>query len=482
VTGGDARVTRAAAAAFGLRLGAGVLLTGLLPVIGYADNEVHQAGYVFFDAYNRDQEAWDLASGDTPLWSAFRGEYTSDQYGGLLALSAAVYRYLSPEAHRPLLVLSLAATASALGVFFLWRAARDWFGDTVALTAGWIFAIYPEAVLLGSSQMREPFILWGIAMAFYGLSRIQSGRIRPPGWLILATVILFFTSPPAALAALGVLFGVWLFEPGSRWSWRQGGVFLGVIALGVLAVIGIFSQYPSLERAGPWRVLLEWFQYNFGFQAHLLERSSGWVQKLFRDTGEAFQPLIVVVYGLTRPVLPAALVVPGIGIMRVIGIIRALGWYTLAPLLVFGTLSALRYRDTNRRRQLLWLSLAVWIAVFGAALIAGGDQWDNPRYRTWLLPWAALLAGWAWNLARTHRDPWLRRIVLVEGLFVLLFTEWYLSRYFPVVGRLNFWVMVGVIVVGSALILVGGWLRDRQAGQKPANSGEDPAPGPDPTS
>ncbi len=48
VTGGEADVTRAAAVAFGLRLAAGVLLTGLLPVIGYADNEVHQAGYVFY--------------------------------------------------------------------------------------------------------------------------------------------------------------------------------------------------------------------------------------------------------------------------------------------------------------------------------------------------------------------------------------------------------------------------------------------------
>ncbi len=155
------------------------------------------------DAYNRDQEAWDLASSDTPLWSAFRGEYTSDQYGGLLALSAAVYRYLSPQTHRPLLVLTLAATASALGVFFLWRAARDWFGDGVALAAGWIFAVYPEAVLLGSSQMREPFILGGIAMAFYGMARIQSGRIRRPGWLVLATVILFTHLAASSVSCAG---------------------------------------------------------------------------------------------------------------------------------------------------------------------------------------------------------------------------------------------------------------------------------------
>ena len=118
------------------------------------------------------------------------------------------------------------------------------------------------------------------------------------------------------------------------------------------------------------------------------------------------------------------------------------------------------------------------LGMLGAALIAGGDQWDNPRYRTWLLPWAALLAGWAWMRSRIHHDPWLRRILLVEGLFVLLFTEWYLSRYFPIFRRLNFWVMVGVIVAGSALILVGGWLRDRRGVRQPPAPEDNATPDP----
>ena len=93
--------------AFVVRLAAGVTLQLVLPVAGY-DEEVQKAGYVFFDAYQRDGQAWELASSGQSLTTAFRGEgFISDQYGGLLALSAATYRLLSPDLHRPALILIL---------------------------------------------------------------------------------------------------------------------------------------------------------------------------------------------------------------------------------------------------------------------------------------------------------------------------------------------------------------------------------------
>ena len=39
----------------------------------------------------------------------------------------------------------------------------------MAWIAAWGIAIYPEAVLLGSSQMRESFTITLVVMAFYGL-------------------------------------------------------------------------------------------------------------------------------------------------------------------------------------------------------------------------------------------------------------------------------------------------------------------------
>ena len=460
--GRDPRASKAAFVAFTLRLAAGVALTLLLPIYGYDNNQEHQAGYAFTDAYRRDIAAWELAESADPIATAFDGDYVEDQYGGMLALSAAIYRYLSPGVHRPMLVLLVTAAFGALGVPFLWSAIRDWSGERVALPAAWIFAVYPESVLLGSSQMREAYIATGMAIAFYGVTQIRDGRLNRWIWLLAAGVRLFAFSPPAALATFALLSGVWALDPNRRFSWRLGGLFLGLLLIGVLVVVGIFAQYPSLQRAGPWRVLLEWFQYNFGYQSYLFERSSGWVQKLLREAGESWQPVIVLVYGFAQPVLPAHLVVPGIWIVRVIGILRAVGWYLLAPLLIYGLTAILRAPGVERRGQLLWLNLGVFGAILVAALIAGGDQWDNPRYRAWFIAWQALLAAWAWWWARSRGDVWLYRWLLVEGLFVLLFIEWYISRYYRLLQRLNFWVMVALILAASGTILAGGWLRDRR--------------------
>ena len=282
LVGADRTAIGAASAAFLVRLIAGVLLTGLLPAFGYPDNPVHQAGYVFYDAYQRDRAAWNLADSDISLGTAFQGEYSSDQYGGMLAMSAAIYRSLSPDLHRPELILILTATFGALAVFFSWRATQDWFGNSTARPTAWILALYPEAVFLGSSQMREAVIIAGVALAFYGLTDLQKGQIRRWRWLALATLFLFFISPPAALTTLVFLFGLWVLDPDRRSSWRQLAMFGSVLILGLVVVIVIFSQYPSLERAGPWRVLLEWFQYNFEFQSHLLERASGQISAALR--------------------------------------------------------------------------------------------------------------------------------------------------------------------------------------------------------
>jgi hypothetical protein len=68
-----------------LRLALGVTFRLVLPSAGY-DTETQNAGYLFFDAFRRDTQAWDLARSDQPLWRAFDKSYATDQYGGLLGL------------------------------------------------------------------------------------------------------------------------------------------------------------------------------------------------------------------------------------------------------------------------------------------------------------------------------------------------------------------------------------------------------------
>jgi hypothetical protein len=144
--------------AFFLRIAFGVFLAWGLPRFGY-EEDVQQAGYVFEDAYRRDGDAWALARSDQPLLGAFSDEYEVDQYGGLLALSGFVYRYISPDEHRPILIVLLAAGAMALSVPFLISGLKRKISPRAAIWAGWIMVLYPELILLAASQMREPFII-----------------------------------------------------------------------------------------------------------------------------------------------------------------------------------------------------------------------------------------------------------------------------------------------------------------------------------
>jgi hypothetical protein len=167
----------------------------------------------------------------------------------------------------------------------------------------------------------------------------------------------------------------------------------------------------------------------------------------------------VVCYGLAQPVLPAAIADPTWWPWKVIGILRAAGWYALLPLLVY-TLVAILRSPRQERSAWLWLWIASWGWMILSAIRAGADQWDNPRYRVMILFMQAALAAFAWVQVRSKHDPWLGRILIVEGIFLAFFSEWYASRYTGAFGRLPFGIMVACIIGSSALVILGGWWLD----------------------
>jgi hypothetical protein len=127
---------------------------------------------------------------------------------------------------------------------------------------------------------------------------------------------------------------------------------------------------------------------------------------------------------------------------------------------VYGAIGVLRDRQATRRYQLIWISIINWAWIMVSALNAGADQWDNPRYRAILLIWQVILAAWALEWARTRHDAWLWRWLAVEVVFVGLFTEWYLGRYYPGFFHLDIKIMSLVILVICGLILLGGVIWD----------------------
>ena len=113
------------------------------------------------------------------------------------------------------------------------------------------------------------------------------------------------------------------------------------------------------------------------------------------------------------------------------------------------------------RNIILWLSVLTWIWILLAALRGGGDQWDNPRYRAILFLWQAILAGYVWVWWRETGNAWLSRVIAMEILLVVFFTQWYTRRYFHLGGQLPFPIMVALNLGLWGVILGAGWWRDR---------------------
>lgn len=455
--------------AFLLRLALGAALYLALPLQpGPADD--HRNGYIYTDAYRRDTQAWELSQSNQPIWESFNKTHYSDQYGGLLAILTASHRYLSPDARRPLIPILLAALTAALGIPFLWKFASQLWGGRVASIAVGIYALYPESILLGSSQMREPFLMTFMAMALWGFVSWQTaGRagddVSPYRdqrsamfWLTLGFLGMLLISPAIALLTLVLLAG-WTFvqREHGRVSWTA------LLVTGMVFIAGLYLLAWGLEREQPFGSSPVGIVMNFARDAvkwdtYQLVRGSGWVQKLFSEMPEGLHPLFVMIYGLCQPVLPAAFVEPTTPTLRLLGIFRALGWYALVPLLFYAPFAATRSEVGEKRRLWYWLIALAWTWCIVAALRGGADQWDNPRYRAILIVIQSCVAALAW----VNRDRWLTRWILVEVVFLVFFTQWYASRYYHLGGQIPFGVMVAVIVVFAVIILGGGWWRERR--------------------
>jgi hypothetical protein len=464
------------AIAFALRLLVGLVIYLGLPIYGHEDSEDDKAGYIFTDAHRRDDQAWELAGSERPILSAFTDKFAYDQYGGLLAFSAFVYRYLSPDAHRPFLLILLSALVAALGIPFLWKAVNQVFGEKVAFASAWIFALYPESILLGSSAMREPYLLTFSAMALYGFvygvrelapevsaSKLAESKTTPRIWLGVGLLGLILVSPPVAIAVL-IIFAGWVFftNENRNLSWKTILIFAAVFVLGLFFLSASLNRSGEFDTSSPLRVVNDWLKLAVKWNAYTIERESGWIQKLFDEMPEWMRLPFVAIYGILQPVLPAALVAPAKPIWKAIYILRSLGWYVILPALIMSFGAGAGQGSGKKRNVVLWLSLLTWTWILLAALRGGGDQWDNPRYRTILFVWESMLAGYVWVWWRETRNAWFMRVVLCEAAFLLVFTQWYASRYYHWGGQLPFAGML-VLIVGSWAAITGvGWWQDRK--------------------
>jgi len=437
----------AALLALAMRLGLGVILTYGLPQYGYSDSAPHQAGYIFKDAYHRDTDAWRLAESDKSLISAWEGDYSSDQYGGLLFLSAFLYRTVSSDVHRPILIILVASTLGSLCVLFTWSFTHKLFGNRAAMFAAWLVAFYPEAVLLGSSQMREPFLMTALALGLEGYTHSRSTRLKQGLLYWLCGLILaLLISPPYALIILGILIFAWLWE--KRGDAKHIVITLGALLLFCFVVFALTIRAWAMIEGAPDGNLIDlvrwWIQSGAGYQLHLLEQSSGWVQTIFGMVPDWGRLPLATLYGLVQPFFPAAVMDnTSAPLIRAIVAFRALGWFFLLPFLIYAPLAAIRYKGWRSLET--YLGILLWVAALLVSYRDAGRLWDNPRWRAIFLCLQAAMAGWAWITAREEHDPWLLRIGVVVVIPTITFLHWEMGRYYQT-PRLSFWKTLGLSI------------------------------------
>lgn len=426
---------------FLLRLLLGVGFSSWLPQYGY-DTPQQNGGYLFRDAYERDQESWGYTYNDESLLHVYKVGFDTDQYGGLLLIGAVVYRALSADFHRSVLLIIISAFLSALAVPFLWKAVKKSWAEKIAVLTVLIYAFYPDSILFTSSQMREPYVLAFSAIAFWAVQTWREHKIKSTIIFVLSSAIMMLISAKVALFVVAFLL-VWFvlvyFPPQKRVA--KMAFLVGLLFGGLIIAV---ASWGWLKSSASWEVLVS-------------VQNSGWVQKIVEDLGERWQFPFLTGYGLVQPLLPAAIAEPSILIWKTIAIARALGWYLILPLMVFGVFSIYQEKDENKRWLILWTAIfmAVWILLSSAR--AGGDLWDNPRYRLAFLPWISLFIAWAWYLAQELRNGWLLRWILLIWSFVLLITHWYVGRYTDWFAPLDLKVyfiifgLLGLVVVGQGV-------------------------------
>lgn len=431
---------------FLVRVIAGIALFLLLPIWGY-EEEPPQAGYLYLDAYRRDADAWQIASTDESIFTGFQDEFYTDQYGGMLSLSASVYRLFSPDAHRPILILLFTSFMSTLGIPFYWHAIQERFNPKVANLASWILALYPESVILGGSQMREPLIMGLSGIILWGLEYRNKNKRAGTIALIISMLMLTLISTRYAIAVLFMIL-MWFWSDYTARETTKNQKFWKNIPFVVIVLAGLVISWRWLVDTSRWDL-------------YLMESSSGRVQFELDAIGTQYRIPFLVVYGILQPVLPAAIAYPGIAIMRFIAIFRSTGWYMIAPALLLAPFFLAKEKDTKNRRLLIITTIFILFWILLSSLRAGGDQWDNPRYRTAILPWIALVASWVFIYFKEHKNPWLKRIYLVVTVFCLFFLQWYLSRYYKLWTRLPFTQMIVVLCATILVLMVGFIIHDR---------------------
>ncbi len=433
-----------------IRLSLGLIWFVAFPQVGY-DTEMQEAGYVMGDAFNRDTAAWDFSQTDDPLLLAFQDYSHTDQYGGLLFLSAFVYRYLGTTVHQPLLMVVFSTFFSSMAIFFVWGIAKHAFGEKVAKLAAWLLVFYPEAGLLGSSQMREAYSITILVLMLYVFFKYTQHKNNKHIFILSLTILFsYLLSTPFAISSLALLGLMILWR--MDWSWlkigNRWGKTLGLIVF-LIFVIGLLII--GIDKV-----------YGVDYQEYLSVFASGKITELFGRIPTWTHTPFLVGYGIVRPLLPAALADFGNPIWTAIEIWRAIGWTFMLSGILYS--SFLVFKEKMLFKIPGALMIFVWFGILISSYRGAGDDWDNPRYRAVFAGLQVILVAWGLIRQKETKDPWLRRGIGFITAMVFWFVVWYVNRnvYYFNFPTGNLSGVIGLGLASGVLIFIWDWLRTAQ--------------------
>jgi len=244
----------------------------------------------------------------------------------------------------------------------------------------------------------------------------------------------------------------------SKWVLISAGL---IILIGLAAFSFGVSQQEKLVGGSPFAVLFTWFKGVVSWDAYTSAKASGRLEFIFASLPQVFQLPFIIVYGIFQPVLPAALLDTTLGIWRTISSTLAAGWYLVLPLLIYSIAIVIFNKKLENKSLIAWTTVFFWVWIFLCSARAGGDQWDNPRYRVIFIFCMVLLCVWGWKHAKSLNFRWLKRIYLVESVAILFFVQWYASRYYQLIFRFPFFTMLAIIIGISTVIIITGFISDR---------------------
>jgi hypothetical protein len=346
--------------------------------------------------------AWLLAHGDNIYRPNPPDRFISAPYPPLMYLLTVPTLWLGglhllgPR----LIVLAGTLAVGGLLVYLVRREGAGWPGAVLA-GATW-FALTP--VIIWSALYKQDMI--ALALGLGGLAVLQAHPLQGRGryWALALFALAFFTKQSAlAPAAAGV---AWLFLRDRRAGLRFGGVLLGVLVAGFVALL-------ALSRGGFWEhaIVYQTFPWTLDYWRRLMGRLSG-------------------EYGALT-LIGAVVALWGLG-----------GWLR-------------RLRGANLLRDNLELSLPVLyaLAATGSLMIQAGYAEGNYNHLLDIFPPLIWLLGRALTGARTARTA--PQWALVAGLYVLLLVQvwlpqgperWYSMIYWPSPARTTEMTRLGALL------------------------------------